>query len=64
VGPPDVGVQGGPPLRGAKDTDDNVSHKVRFIFSASWGPGIHPTQRGFNEDPECKVQAAFIFFRH
>jgi hypothetical protein len=61
LGPPDVGVQGLPPLRGTKDTHYNVSHKVRFI-SSQLGSGYPPDATGFNEDPEYKVQAAFIFF--
>jgi hypothetical protein len=51
------------PLRGTKDTHNNVSHKARFI-SSQLGSGYPPDAVGFNEDLECKVQAAFIFFKH
>jgi hypothetical protein len=46
-----------------KDTQDNVSHKARFI-SSQLGSGCPPDAVGLNEDPEYKTQAAFIFFRH
>jgi hypothetical protein len=58
-----VGVRSWPPLRGTKDTHDNVSHKARFI-SSQLGSGYLPDAAGFNKDPKYKVQAAFIFFRH
>jgi hypothetical protein len=51
------------PSEEQKDTHDNVSHKVRFI-SSQLGSGYPPDAAGFNKDPECKVQAAFIFFKH
>jgi hypothetical protein len=50
-----------PPLRGTKDTHNNVSHKARFI-SSHLGSRYPPDAAGFNEDPKCRVQAAFIFF--
>jgi hypothetical protein len=51
------------PSEEQKDTQDNVSHKARFI-SSQLGSGCPPDAVGLNEDPEYKTQAAFIFFRH
>jgi hypothetical protein len=49
------------PSEEQKDTQDNVSHKARFI-SSQLGSGYPPDAVGFNTDPEYKTQAAFIFF--
>jgi hypothetical protein len=51
------------PSEEQKDTHDNVSHKARFI-SSQMESRYPPDTVGFNMDPEYKVQAAFIFFRH
>jgi hypothetical protein len=56
-----VGVRGRPPLRGTKDTDDNVSYKARFIFPASWGPGIRLTQRVSTRMPNAKFRLLLYF---
>jgi hypothetical protein len=49
------------PSEEQKDTHNNVSHKARFI-SSQLGSEYLPDAAGFNKDPKCKVQAAFIFF--
>jgi hypothetical protein len=57
----DVGVRGQPPLRGIKDTDNNVSHKARFI-SIQLGSGYPPNAAGFNEDPRMQSSGCFYIF--
>jgi hypothetical protein len=56
-----LGTEVNHPSEEQKDTHNNVSHKARFI-SSQLGSEYLPDAAGFNKDPKCKVQAAFIFF--